>query len=180
MARDEDRRQNRRIRSERGATVVELAIALPILLALIFGTITAGMALFDKLALNAAAREASRFGATYPEEDAASPDQWFVDVAGVAQTSATGALDESVAGRSICVARGTEGGSARRYVVTGAMPLGTGSFGDTWCQPGAPALPAGSGIEAVQVVLERDSDIQVLFFSLTPHLTSDATTRYER
>lgn len=167
-------------RTERGATVVELAIALPILLALVFGTITAGMALFDKLALNAAARETSRFGATYPEEDAASPDQWFVDVASVAQTSATGALTEGVAGRAICVARGTEGGSARRYVVGGADPVGIGVYGDAWCPPGAPALPAGSGHEAVQVVLERDADIQALFFSMTPHMVSDATTRYER
>lgn len=160
--------------------MVELAIALPILLALVFGTITAGIALFDKLSLNAAAREASRFGATYPEADAASPDAWFVDVAGVAQTSATGALTEGVAGRSICVARGVEGGTARRYVVAGSDSVGAGTYGDAWCPPGAPALPAGTGIETVQVVLERDGSVQVVFFSVTPHMVSDATTRYER
>ena len=110
-------RRDRRFGAERGATVVELAVALPILLMLVFRMVTSGLALFDKISLNGAAREAGRFGATYPEEDAASPDVWFVDVAAVAQIAATGALAEGVSGRSICVARGTEGGGARRYVV---------------------------------------------------------------
>lgn len=170
----------RRVRAERGATVVELAVALPILLMLVFGMVTAGLGLFDKVSLNAGAREASRFGATYPEEDAASPDDWFVDVASVAQTAATGSLGEGVSGRSICVARGVEGGSTRRYIVATSDPIGAGTFGDTWCPLGGPALPPGSGHEAVQIVLERDIDIELIFFSLTPHMVSDSTTRYER
>jgi hypothetical protein len=41
-------------------------------------------------------------------------------------------------------------------------------------------LPAGSGHEAVQIVIERDANIQALIFSKTLHLMSDATTRFER
>jgi Flp pilus assembly protein TadG len=173
-------RRDRRRDAERGATVVELAVALPILLMLVFGMVTSGLALFDKISLNGAAREAGRFGATYPEEDAASPDVWFVDVAAVAQIAATGALAEGVSGRSICVARGTEGGGARRYVVGSSDPIDAGVYADAWCPAGAPSLPAGSGHEAVQIVIEREANIQALIFSKTLHLMSDATTRFER
>ncbi len=89
---DGGRREGRWVLNERGAEAVELAIALPVLLMLVLGTVTSGLAFFDKISLNGAAREAGRFGATYPEEDAASPDVWFVDVATVARITATGAL----------------------------------------------------------------------------------------
>jgi Flp pilus assembly protein TadG len=174
------RRGGRRIHNERGASALELAVALPILLMLVFGTITSGLALFDKISLNGAAREAGRFGATYPEEDAASPDAWFVDVATVAQIAATGALTEGVSGRSICVARGSEGASVRRYVVGTSDPIDAGVYADAWCVSGEPDLPVGSGHEAVQIVVERDAHIQALIFSRTVQLASDATTRFER
>ncbi len=170
----------RRVFNERGAEAVELAIALPILLMLLLGTVTAGLAFFDKISLNGAAREAGRFAATYPEADAASPDGWFLDVASVAQIAATGALTDGVAGRSVCVARGSEGGTVRHYVVGFSDPIDGGVYADAWCPSGAPDLPAGSGHEAVQVVVERDALIQALFFSSTVHMVSDATTRFER
>jgi len=168
------------VSNERGAEAVELAVALPILVMLLLGTVTAGLAFFDKISLNGAAREAGRFGATYPEADAATPDGWFVDVATVAQIAATGSLSDGVAGRGVCVARGSEGGSVRRYVVGFSDPIDSGAYSDAWCPSGAPSLPAGSGHEAVQVVVERDALIQALLFSRTVHMVSDATTRFER
>ena len=177
---DTGRRGGRWVLNERGAEAVELAVALPILVMLLLGTVTAGLAFFDKISLNGAAREAGRFGATYPEADAASPDGWFVDVASVAQIAATGSLSDDVAGRSVCVARGSEGGSVRRYVVGFSDPIDSGVFADAWCPSGAPILPPGSAHEAVQVVVERDALIQALLFSTTVHMVSDATTRFER
>ncbi len=177
---DGGRRRGRWVLDERGAEAVELAVALPVLVMLLLGTVTAGLAFFDKISLNGAAREAGRFGATYPEEDAASPDVWFVDVATVARITATGALTEGVSGRSICVARGSEGGSARRYVVGVSDLIDAGTYADAWCPSGAPDLLAGSGHEAVQIVVRRDANIQALFFSTTVQLVSDATTRFER
>ena len=170
----------RRVGNQRGATAVELALAVPILLMLLLGTVSAGLALFDKISLNGAAREAGRFGATYPEEDAPNPDAWFVDVAAVAETAAAGSLTQGASGRSICVARGSEGGTVRRYVVSANDAIDAGVYADTWCPPGAPGLPAGSGHEAVQIVVERDALIQAPFFSTTLQLDSDATTRFER
>ena len=170
----------RRVLDERGTAAVELAIAVPILLMLVFGMISSGLVFFDLISLNGAAREAGRFGATFPEEDAASADQWFVDVAVVAQTTATGALAEGASGRSICVARGSEGGSARRYVVGISDPIGAGVYADAWCPSGNPDLPPGSGHEAVQIDVQRDGIIQALFFSRTVHLVSGTTTRFER
>ncbi len=168
------------VSNERGAEAVELAVALPILVMLLLGTVTAGLAFFDKISLNGAAREAGRFAATYPEADAATPDMWFIEVATVAQITATGALTDGVAGRSVCVARGVEGGTVRRYVVGVSDPIDAGVYADGWCPSGAPSLPAGSGHEAVQVVVERDALIQALLFSRTVHMVSDATTRFER
>ena len=165
---------------ERGTAALELAIALPILVMLLLGTVTSGLALFNHISLNGAAREASRFGATYPEDDAASPDAWFVDVATVAEVTATGALGDAIAGRSICVALGTEGGSVRHYLVGPGDPINGGTYADAWCPPGAPSLPATSGHEAVQIVVEREALIQALFFSTTVRLDADATTRFER
>ena len=98
----------------------------------------------------------------------------------MAQITATGALTEGVPGRSICVARGSEGGGARRYVVGASDLIDAGTYADAWCPSGAPGLLAGSGHEAVQIVVERDASIQALFFSRTVHLVSDATTRFER
>ena len=169
-----------RVFDERGAEAVELAVAVPILLMLVLGTVTSGLAFFDKISLNGAAREAGRFAATYPEADAATPDMWFIEVATVAQITATGALTDGVAGRSVCVARGVEGGTVRRYVVGFSDPIDSGVYADAWCLSGAPSLPPGSGHEAVQVVVERDALIQALFFSTTVHMVSDATTRFER
>lgn len=165
---------------ERGTAALELAIVLPILMMLLLGTVTTGLAFFNHISLNGASREASRFGATYPEEDAASPDAWFFDVATVAEVAAAGALGDGIAGRRICVALGTEGGSARHYLVGPGDPINGGTYADAWCPAGAPSLPAASGHEVVQIVVEREALIQALFFSTTVHLDADATTRFER
>jgi hypothetical protein len=51
---------------ESGANAVEFALVLPILLILLFGTITGGMLYNQQLALTQAAREGARFAATLP------------------------------------------------------------------------------------------------------------------
>ena len=51
-----------RRRSETGASAVEFALVVPILIILVFGVISFGMIFGQQLALGNAAREASRFG----------------------------------------------------------------------------------------------------------------------
>jgi Flp pilus assembly protein TadG len=55
---------------ESGASAVEFALVLPLLLILVFGTITGGMLYNEQLTLTQAAREGARFGATFPTDAA--------------------------------------------------------------------------------------------------------------
>ena len=48
--------------SEKGASAVEFALVLPLLLALLFGTIEFGLLMYDKAMLTNACREGARFG----------------------------------------------------------------------------------------------------------------------
>jgi Flp pilus assembly protein TadG len=54
------------IRDESGAQAVEFILVLPLLLMLLFGTITGGMLYNQQLTLTQAAREGARFAATLP------------------------------------------------------------------------------------------------------------------
>ena len=51
------------MRDERGTGAVEFALVVPVLLMVLFGTITAGLTYSHHLSINNAARESSRFGA---------------------------------------------------------------------------------------------------------------------
>ena len=56
----------RRGRSDSGASAVEFALILPLFLILVFGTISAGFGFERWINVTQAARETSRFAATYP------------------------------------------------------------------------------------------------------------------
>lgn len=56
-------------RGESGQALVEAALVLPVLLVLIFGVVMAGRVVHAKIAVQAAAREASRTLATAPSEE---------------------------------------------------------------------------------------------------------------
>jgi Flp pilus assembly protein TadG len=52
---------------ERGSSVVELALALPILVLLVFGSLDLGRAVYIRTSLANAARDAARFGSIDPQ-----------------------------------------------------------------------------------------------------------------
>lgn len=52
-----------RARDHRGASAVEFALVMPILVTLIFGTVWTGLAYADHIAVNNAVREGARYGA---------------------------------------------------------------------------------------------------------------------
>ena len=60
-----------RLRDERGASMVEMALALPVLLLFLFGIISYGILLSYKQQMTQAAAEAARLGAVAGTEDAA-------------------------------------------------------------------------------------------------------------
>ncbi len=148
--------------------MIEMAIVLPLLIVLLVGTITAGIAYGRNNSIQNAAREASRFAATLPGP---VDNAWLGTVRDVARSAAIGDLTSSVPGQFICVAHiGASGNS--RLTDTGGVEATSGApcFND-----GRPA-----GESRVQVVTSRQVRIEAVFFGWTITLRSEAAARYER
>jgi Flp pilus assembly protein TadG len=163
---------------EHGAALVELAITIVLLMMLLLGIITFGITNHHNISIETAAREAARFAATYPVEDAGSELQWLRDVAESAERAAGGSLDSGVDGRVLCVAQGAGSSSAdfSRLRVTGSEETSSAAMTTDWCFPNT----APNDDTVVQVLAQRAGWIQVIVFSMTPTLTGQATNRFER
>lgn len=156
--------------SERGAVLVEFAILLPIVLMLTFGMITAGLEFNRKLSISNSAREGSRYGATLPVDNFGDVNAWLDDVAAVTIGSAGGDLADGVAGRRVCVALIGDAGGRRDQLGTAAPVYGAGEcYSD-----GRPADE-----ERVQVLAQRDGEIDAVFFDVQVTLTGEAVSRFE-
>lgn len=166
-----------RAADENGAQLVEFALVLPILAALLLGIITGGIALNSSVSMNNAARESARFGATLPV--APSMGDYLQDVADVAIRSATGDLDDGVPGRVVCVAYVYPDGGAPEDQTTRLMidPAGTATttVGTRCFDDGRP-----DDERRVQVSLQRTSDLIVVFWQRTLNLDASSVARYER
>lgn len=174
--------------SERGAALVEFALVLPILMILLIGTVTTGLALNSTISLNNAAREGGRFGATLPDENLAV---WLNSVADVAQGAATGDLADGVDGRTICVAylypNGTIpaidfGDIAGSMTTDHTARLIINSAGQKFYTIGSSCYTDGRpGSERrVQVSVERDVDLDFVFTQVTMTIDGRSTARFER
>lgn len=166
-----------RLTDEEGAQLVEFAFVLPVLLVLLMGIITGGIAFSRSIAVDNAARESARYGATLPVD--IDMDTWLNDVADVAIGSATGDLDDGEQGRGVCVAYvHPDGGSPEdqttRIVVdtagVRAITVGATCFAD-----GRP-----NDERRVQVQLERESDLVLVFWNRTLAQLGESTARFER
>jgi Flp pilus assembly protein TadG len=73
------------LRGESGQALIEAALVLPVLLVLVFGVVMAGRVVHAKIAVQAAAREASRTLATAPSEE-----QGLTDANTAARSAADG------------------------------------------------------------------------------------------
>lgn len=163
----------------RGASLVELALALPILVMLLVGMVSAGIAYNHQLALTHAAREGGRYAATLPVNPG-TMDNWLEVVIDQTVADATESLDPGAPGRYVCVAyvhpNGTAAGdtTTRRILNTsGLQPSQAGQE----CIPGGDGRPADE--RRVQVVVSRDTDFSVVFFSSAITLDAEAVNRFE-
>lgn len=164
--------------AERGAAVVEMAVVTSLLMIILLGITTFGLTHHQNISIEGAAREASRFGATYPVADAGSIEEWLRDVARVAESAATGTMNPSEPSRVLCVAQGSgnDPSDFSRIRVTGSQATDTATKQADWCfentAPGEDTV--------VQVQLQREGWIEAIVFSMKPTLTGQATSRFER
>lgn len=155
---------------EHGAALVEMALVLPLLLMLLLGIVSAGLAYNHQLALTHAAREAGRFGATLPVDGMAT---WLQSVEQRAFTDATGSLDAGTPGRYTCVAyvhpNGSGADDSTARIENGVVTTGATCFNDN--------RPADE--RRVQVVVRRSADLNALVFQTTLTLDAQAVNRFE-
>lgn len=149
----------RTARDERGGSLVEFALTIPLVLSLALGAFTGGATYTQKIALVDAVREAARYGASLKVPDGASgPSDWEALVRNRAVALSGGAL----APTDVCV---------KLVLPTGGTACGV-------------ADPVGASAESttrlVKVSAARPGRIELLFFALRPTITAKLSVRYER
>lgn len=172
-------RHFRRARGDEGAAAVEFALLFPIFMILTMGTITAGTAFSRQINVTQAAREASRYGATYDVQVAGGLANWLTAVDTALQQSAGNAVNPLAGFDYRCVALlvrngdGTVDAARSGYKENG----GTAQTGASCPSVTAPNL--GGGSRVVQIVLSRDVKFFIVFANPTLHLDAVSTTPYE-
>lgn len=169
----------RRGRGDAGASAVEFALLFPVFMVMVMGTISAGTAFSKQINVTQAAREASRYGATYDYQADPSNtlDNWLTDV-DQAATEAAGNATDPIGGYDYrCVALVTTDGvgavvtTKSRHRVNGGTPTAGAC-------PGA-RTPVIRSTDYVQVAIYRNSKFFVLFANPTIKLDSVSVTPYE-
>jgi Flp pilus assembly pilin Flp len=144
-------------RDERGASAVEFALVLPLLLMLLFGIISTGRVYSDHLSATNAVREGARYGAA---ADFSASSTWAADVRERVRQVYFNEMEAAPSDAQICV---------RLIQSTGTTPSGAEVTGaDCGTAPTAPTMAAGSC--AVLVWMQRPATIQLIAF---PNLTLD-------
>ena len=159
-----------------GAALIELAMVLPLIVMLILGMVSAGMAFNHQLALTHAAREGGRFAATLPLTNFVSMDLWLDAVAIGVVNDSTGSLGPGVPGHFVCVAYVHPDGIApfqtANRIDNGGLPL---AYNAADCF--ADFRPNSE--RRVQIAVARDADFNALVFSSTLTLDAEAVSRFE-
>lgn len=165
-------------RTERGAALIELAFALPLVIMLIVGMVSAGIAYNRQLSLTHAAREGGRYAATLPVTNFPTMGDWLTEVIDQTVTDATGSLDAGVPGRYVCVAYvhpdGVVASDQTARLILDSSGYGSVQIGQQCLSDGRP-----DSERRVQVATARDTDFNVVFFSTTVTLDSEAVNRFE-
>lgn len=174
-------RRFRRASQDDGAAAVEFALLFPIFMVLALGIINGGLAFSRQINVTQAAREASRYGATYDIQTAGSNAAWLTAV-DTALRQASGNAANPIGGYDYrCVAiivRDPDGAIDREhtaYKENGGTAVANSSTG---C-PSVTTPNLGAGSKVVQTVLSRDVQFFVLFINPTLHLDAVSTTPYE-
>ena len=163
---------------DRGAALVELAFALPLLIMLLVGMVSAGIAYNHQLALTHSAREGGRYAATLPVADLGM-DAWLTEIISQTIDDATGSLGPGVPGRYVCVAYVYPNGLSADDQTTRKVLIGSGppTTDMAECYVGGDGRPDTE--RRVQVVVARETDFSAVVFSQTLTIDSEAVNRFE-
>ncbi len=156
---------------DRGSVLVEAALVLPLVFALLLGMATAGIAIYHKNTLNNSVREAARFGATVPQSqcDVASNCSgltWAQLVQSVGVSRSDGLLTAT----DVCVALVTGPGSAPTAVDASHTTAG----GTSPCY----ADQSADTTTRVQVTGTRSDGVEFVFFSKTVNEVGRAAAKF--
>ena len=158
---------------QRGAALVEFALILPVLMALVLGITTGGIAVYQKITLTGAAREGTRFGSILPTTQCSPASRcggstWAEYVRAEVVANSAGSLTTD----QVCVALVSGAGAQATAIGTGFTTAGGTS-------PCAADSSTGSG-RRVQVTVTKPAEIQAIITTPTLSLTSTAVSRYEQ
>jgi Flp pilus assembly protein TadG len=143
-------------RGDRGAGLVEFALILPLLMALILGLFTGGVAYNRKISITNAVREGARYGATLScSASCVSAGSWETQVKARVAASSGGELTAA----DVCAWLGS-------------------AVGTVACGQSDP--PGAAGTLVAKVSASKAAALDVMFFKQTITLSSKATARYER
>jgi hypothetical protein len=170
------RQRVKNLSSDIGAALIELAMVLPLIVMLVLGMVSAGIALNNQLALTHAAREGGRFAATLPVTNFANMNLWLDAVALGVINDSTGTLGPGVPGHLVCVAFVHPDGMPPNPVTSNRIDnAGVISYNAAECfADGRPDTE-----RRVQVAVAREADFNALVFSSTLTLDSEAVSRFE-
>jgi len=159
-----------RARNEHGAAAMEFALIVPIVLMVIIGAVTSGIAYSNAIGVTNAVREGSRFGATADS----TQSTWVSDV--LARTRDT-QFDDPAQQTAVCVQLYKQGtGMVKQGCVVGATTL-TMPASDQY-----PAVPDGltTGTCVVRVIAARPYSINAVVASWDRTMLRGSVARYER
>lgn len=158
-------------RSESGASLVEMALIFPLLMALLMGIFTGGEAYNRQITMTAAVREGARFGATLDCLAACASSSPTVAPA-AATSPPNGAWEDAVAQRVVQ----QSGGVLSLSDVCVALVMAPDTH--NYCGVSDPA--GSSGTMIVKVSAARKTTFEYVFAGQTLNLSASSTNRYER
>jgi len=156
-------------RGDRAAVLVEFALVLPLLIILLLGTITAGLALNAKQQINHAIREGSRYAATVPADPPFSNGAtWAENVRDLVVERSGG--DLSAADVCVSLVSGSPG-----TVVPVASAHSTAGGAACIAAQTYPVTPNDEGLR-VQVTATKPQRIQLGVFGFIPATVKASAT----
>jgi Flp pilus assembly protein TadG len=161
---------------ERGASLVEFTLIVPILLMIVFAIFTGGIVYNNKLDIVHSAREGARYGATVPQSQCIPTSNcggktWAQMVQSVVADRSDGVISTS----QVCVSL-VSGSSGTVVGGSSSADFTTKTDGSACFNDGN----ADSGTR-VQVSAQRTGDkINAVLFTIPVTLTSQATARFEQ